>query len=59
MTPVVARGSAFVPYGQPGFAANTLLSGSFHTVARIEAAEPGAAGDADGASRPAAVGSDA
>jgi NADH-quinone oxidoreductase subunit G len=56
MTPVVARGSVFVPYGQPGFAANTLLSGSFHTVARIEA---DVAGDADGASQPAAVGSDA
>jgi anaerobic selenocysteine-containing dehydrogenase len=40
MTPTVARGSAFVPYNQAGFATNTLLSGAFHTTARIEKLEP-------------------
>jgi NADH-quinone oxidoreductase subunit G len=38
VTAAVARGAAFVPYNQPGFAANALLSGSFHAAARIEAA---------------------
>ena len=40
VTPTVARGSAFVPYNQAGFAANTLLSGAFHTTARIERTGP-------------------
>ena len=46
----VARGSAFVPFNQPGLAANTLLSGKHHTAARIEplhgeaAPEPAVAG---------------
>jgi NADH-quinone oxidoreductase subunit G len=34
----VARGSAFVPFNQPGFAANTLLSGRFTTLATLEPA---------------------
>jgi NADH-quinone oxidoreductase subunit G len=38
VTPHVAEGSVFVPYNQPGFAANTLLSGLFVTVATLEAA---------------------
>ena len=41
VTPVVARGAAFVPFNQAGFAANTILSGAFHTTARIEAIGPG------------------
>ncbi len=41
VTPTVARGSAFVPYNQPGLAANTLLSGAFHTTARISATGSG------------------
>jgi NADH-quinone oxidoreductase subunit G len=54
VTPHVAKGAIFVPFNQPGFAANTLLSGSFTTTATIEPAtsEP-AVGE------PAAVGSDA
>jgi anaerobic selenocysteine-containing dehydrogenase len=40
VTPVVARGAAFVPFNQAGFAANTILSGAFHTTARIEAIGP-------------------
>jgi predicted molibdopterin-dependent oxidoreductase YjgC len=56
IAPTVARGSAFVPFNQPGLAANTLLSGSFHTVARIEAMESST--EAGGAEEPAAVGSE-
>jgi hypothetical protein len=32
----VARGTAFVPFNQPGFRANTLLSGAHTTDAVIE-----------------------
>jgi len=39
----IARGAAFVPYNQPGFAANTLLSGSLITTAALETVEQGAA----------------
>jgi anaerobic selenocysteine-containing dehydrogenase len=56
VTASVARGSAFVPYNQPGLRANTLLSGSFHTGARIEAV--GAGTDPDEAAA-ATVGSEA
>jgi NADH-quinone oxidoreductase subunit G len=38
MTPHIARGAAFVPFNQPGLAANTLLSGRFTTAATVEAA---------------------
>jgi predicted molibdopterin-dependent oxidoreductase YjgC len=55
VTAAVARGSAFVPYNQPGLQANTLLSGSFHTAARVEAA---AAAEAQGEAA-ATVGSEA
>jgi predicted molibdopterin-dependent oxidoreductase YjgC len=34
----IARGSAFVPFNQPGFAANTLLTGSFTVEATVEPA---------------------
>jgi NADH-quinone oxidoreductase subunit G len=33
----IAAGSVFVPFNQPGFAANALLSGGFTTAATIEA----------------------
>jgi hypothetical protein len=45
-----------VPFNQPGFAANVLLSGAFHTVARIEAA---AADPVDAGDMPSVVGSGA
>jgi anaerobic selenocysteine-containing dehydrogenase len=48
VTAAVARGSAFVPYNQPGLAANTLMSGAFHTTARITATGSGPAGTGDG-----------
>ena len=38
VTPHIAEGAVFVPYNQPGLAANTLLSGSFVTEATLEAA---------------------
>jgi hypothetical protein len=57
VTPWVTRGSAFVPYNQPGLAAGTLLSGTFHAVARVEAAGTAETGDAAPAA--ATVGSEA
>jgi NADH-quinone oxidoreductase subunit G len=36
VTPHVAQGSVFVPFNQPGFAANALLSGTFTTAATVE-----------------------
>jgi NADH-quinone oxidoreductase subunit G len=36
VTEHIARGSAFVPFNQPGLAANTLLAGSMRTWARLE-----------------------
>ena len=41
VTEHVAQGAAFVPFNQPGLAANELLSGSFTTAARIEPAVAG------------------
>jgi predicted molibdopterin-dependent oxidoreductase YjgC len=38
VTPHIARGVAFVPFNQPGLAANTLLSGRFTTPVTVEAA---------------------
>jgi hypothetical protein len=38
VTPHVAAGSVFVPFNQPGLAANTLLSGRFSTGVGIEPA---------------------
>jgi sulfite reductase (NADPH) flavoprotein alpha-component len=35
----VAPGAVFVPWNQPGFAANTILSGRFTTAASLEPAE--------------------
>jgi NADH-quinone oxidoreductase subunit G len=37
ITEHVAAGSVFVPFNQPGFAANTLLCGTFTTPATVEA----------------------
>jgi NADH-quinone oxidoreductase subunit G len=51
VTSGIARGAVFVPFNQPGFAANTLLSGSFTTTCTLEAATTGAPPE------PAAVGS--
>ena len=36
VTEHIANGAAFVPYNQPGFAANTLLSGSLVTAVDLE-----------------------
>ena len=35
VTEDVAKGSVFVPFNQPGFAANTLLSGAFTAAATL------------------------
>jgi len=45
VTPHVAAGSAFVPFNQPGLAANTLLSGTFTTPAVVEALDTGSGAD--------------
>ncbi len=37
VTPHIAAGTVFVPFNQPGLAANTLLSGTFDTRATLEA----------------------
>jgi hypothetical protein len=37
VTAQIARGCVFVPFNNPGLRANTLLSGSFETVATLEA----------------------
>jgi len=50
VTPLVAEGAAFVPWNQPGLAANTLLSGALTTSVAIEPA-PAAAEPAPAASR--------
>jgi NADH-quinone oxidoreductase subunit G len=42
VTEGIAPGCAFVPYNQPGLAANTLLSGSLTTTATLESVAAGA-----------------
>ena len=42
VTEHVAKGAVFVPFNQPGFAANILLSGAFSTPATLSVAEPAA-----------------
>ena len=42
VTDHVARGAVFVPFNQPGFAANTLLAGSFSITATVEPVEAAA-----------------
>ena len=39
VTPTVAKGAVFVPFNQPGFAANGLLDGDFVTTVTLEPAE--------------------
>jgi assimilatory nitrate reductase catalytic subunit len=39
ITPHVAQGTVFVPFNQPGLAANTLLSGRFTAPVQVGAAE--------------------
>ncbi len=39
VTEHIARGTVFVPFNQPGFAANSILAGSFTITATVEAAE--------------------
>ncbi|MBI4259306.1 MAG: NADH-quinone oxidoreductase subunit G [Actinobacteria bacterium] len=45
ITSTVARGSAFVPFNNPGLAANTLLSGRFHVP--VSVAPAGGEGEAE------------
>ncbi len=40
VTEHIAPGTVFVPFNQPGLAANTLLSGAFTTAVEVEPAEP-------------------
>ena len=47
VTPHVAARTAFVPFNNPGLRANALLSGSFDTIATLEAVEA-SEGAADG-----------
>jgi len=55
VTDTIAEGTVFVPFNQPGFAANTLLAGGFTAPVEIEAAEaPDATQPAD-AVEPATV----
>jgi anaerobic selenocysteine-containing dehydrogenase len=49
VTDHIAKGAVFVPWNQPGFQANTLLSGSFTTPVTLESA------DAEVAEQPAEV----
>jgi NADH-quinone oxidoreductase subunit G len=39
VTEAIARGAVFVPFNQPGLAANSLLSGTFVTSATVEAVD--------------------
>jgi predicted molibdopterin-dependent oxidoreductase YjgC len=41
VTEHVAQGAMFVPFNQPGLAANTLLSGRFSAASTVEPADPG------------------
>ena len=53
VTEHVARGAVFVPFNQPGLAANTLLSGTFSTTTFLEAvAAPADVGDHGGPGAP-------
>jgi len=40
VTEHVAQGAMFIPFNQPGLAANTLFSGRFTAAARVEPADP-------------------
>jgi predicted molibdopterin-dependent oxidoreductase YjgC len=39
VTETIAAGTVFVPFNQPGFAANTLLSGAFTAAVTVEVVE--------------------
>jgi len=39
VTEHIAKGTAFVPFNQPGFAANTILAGSFTIAATVDAVD--------------------
>jgi assimilatory nitrate reductase catalytic subunit len=56
VTDRIAPGTVFVPFNQPGFAANTLLSGAFVTSVELEAVEAPPGGAPEEAPEPAAVG---
>jgi NADH-quinone oxidoreductase subunit G len=49
VTEHIAQGALFVPFNQPGLAANRLLAGSFTASATVEAVASGEARDTDGA----------
>jgi len=49
VTEHIAQGALFVPFNQPGLAANRLLAGSFTASATVEAVASAEAGDTDGA----------
>jgi hypothetical protein len=55
VTDTIAEGTVFVPFNQPGFAANTLLAGGFTAPVEIEAAEAPDATRAGDAPEPAAL----
>jgi anaerobic selenocysteine-containing dehydrogenase len=55
VTDTIAEGTVFVPFNQPGFAANTLLAGGFTAPVEIEAAEAPDATQPDDAVEPATV----
>jgi predicted molibdopterin-dependent oxidoreductase YjgC len=56
ITDQIAPGTVFVPFNQPGFAANTLLSGAFVTPVELEAVESTPGDAAEDTPEPAAVG---
>ena len=39
VTEHIVEGAVFVPFNQPGFAANTILQGSFSIAATVEPAD--------------------
>jgi assimilatory nitrate reductase catalytic subunit len=43
LTEHIAQGTVFVPFNQPGFAANAILAGSFSIAASLEPAGPAGA----------------
>jgi len=59
VTEHIAAGAAFVPFNQPGLAANTLFSGRMVTRARIAPAESVPARSEDGEPVGAATGGEA
>jgi predicted molibdopterin-dependent oxidoreductase YjgC len=55
VTDRIAEGAVFVPFNQPGFAANTLLAGAFTAPVELEAVEAPEAEEAETDAEPAAV----